>query len=197
MQSLSTSASCIAWAAYRALLTMLKWDRATALGAPTVPLVNWMLMASSGSSAAASTGKRRLNAVLPRRTKSEKRSALAGTSPSPRTITCLRWGRRRDSSTRRSPGWSNSGANSRNKPKPRCDWTDRATITTRQRTLFSANSSSRSPQAGLMLTSTAPMRAAPNCTSSHSRRFGEQMPTRLPRRIPSANNDAATSSDRR
>ena len=41
------------------------------------------------------------------------------------------------------------------------------------------------------------MRAVANCVTSHSWRFGAQMPTRLPRRRPSARRPAASSSDRR
>src|SRR5262245_6232658 len=58
MHSLSSGDSAIALAQKRALLTMLKCDRVAPFGEPVVPLVNWMLIASSGSSAAVSASSR-------------------------------------------------------------------------------------------------------------------------------------------
>ncbi len=69
-----------------------------------------------------------------------------------------------------------------------------AAITAVQPTLFNAYSSSASRYAGLMFTRIAPMRAVANCVSSHSLRFGDQMPTRSPLRMPSAARPAASTS---
>ena len=58
MHSRSLAPSAIALAQERALLTILKWVSVAPFGEPVVPEVNWILMASSGSSAADSASSR-------------------------------------------------------------------------------------------------------------------------------------------
>ena len=123
---------------------------------------------------------------------SGKRS-MPGVAPSPIRITAFKSGKRAALSA---PGSAvaSSGANacsiSRYFDVLNCS----AAISALQPTLFNAYSSSASRYAGLMFTRIAPIRAVANCVSSHSARFGDQMPTRSPAATPSLSKpDARTS----
>lgn len=76
----------IAMATKRALLTMLTWVSVAPLGAPVVPLVNWMLIASSGDSAAVMASSVPAGTPCPRAITSSKR-IMPGVAPSPIRMT--------------------------------------------------------------------------------------------------------------
>ena len=118
MHSLSSGASAIALAQKRALLTMLKCDSVAPFGAPVVPLVNWMLIASSGSSAA----RQRVEPAALRRPAEREQPAhtteqRGGTGSSSSSTTCFSDGSRTLSSTSLAPLKWISGAMSPSMPR--------------------------------------------------------------------------------
>ena len=68
---------------------MLKCDRVAPFGEPVVPLVNWMLIASSGSSAAESASSRARCAGPPSASSCAHDRQRGGTGSSPSSTTCF------------------------------------------------------------------------------------------------------------
>jgi hypothetical protein len=86
MQSLSCSEKRIAPAIERPLLTMLRCVSVAPLGAPVVPLVNWMLMGSRASSPAVISSSAVFGTFAPRASNSRKVS-MPGVGTSSMRIT--------------------------------------------------------------------------------------------------------------
>ena len=91
MHSRSAAVKRIASVVKRALLTMLRWVSVAPLGAPVVPLVNWMLIGSPGSSVApiSSTIFRAAGPAMPA---TSPKLTMPGDVASPIRITVRRWG---------------------------------------------------------------------------------------------------------
>ena len=117
MHNLSSGDSAIALAQKRALLTMLKCDSVAPFGAPVVPLVNWMLIASSGSSAALNVSSRPRCAGPPSLHTCRYDRQRGGTGSSSSRITCFSDGSRTLSSTSLAPLKWISGAISPSMPR--------------------------------------------------------------------------------
>ena len=100
VHTLSSGVSRIASPTKRPLLRMLRWLSVAPLGAPVVPLVNWMLIASSGRSCAASDARRSIAAVVAAAARPANGRQPAWYS-SPSVTTSRRWGSASDAS---SPG---------------------------------------------------------------------------------------------